>query len=256
MKSFIAFLKKEMIENVRNERFLFVAVIFVAMGIMNPALAKLTPLLMELLSEELAETGMTLTKIEVDAMTSWGQFYKNIPMALIAFVLLFGNTLTKEYESGNLILIITKGVSRYKILVVKSAIMLLSWTVGYWISYAITYVCNAYFWDNGIASNLLLSAGNWWLFGIFVISLTVLFSVINKNYVFVLLETGGVVVFFYLVSLIPKCARFLPTALMNPSQLLVGAQGLEYALPSIIIVSAVSIAMLIASIPIFNKKSF
>ena len=69
MKSFNAFFKKELLENIRSGRLIILGIIFIALGIMNPAIAKLTPLLMEIMSEELASTGIVMSEITVDALT-------------------------------------------------------------------------------------------------------------------------------------------------------------------------------------------
>ena len=108
MKTFIAFQKKELTEQLRGGHILILGILFMLFGIMNPAIAKLTPWMMELLSDSLAENGMVITEIPVDALTSWTQFYKNIPMALIVFVLITCGTLTAECQKGTLIPVLTK----------------------------------------------------------------------------------------------------------------------------------------------------
>lgn len=80
--------------------------------------------------------------------------FKNIPIALIAFVLIFSDIFTKEYKSGTLLLVLTKGLSRYKVVLAKTVLLLSIWTVGYEICFTITYGYNEYFWDNSIANNL------------------------------------------------------------------------------------------------------
>ena len=117
MKAFLAFFKKEISEQIRTGRFLVLGILFLLFGIMNPAIAKLTPWIMESFADTLAQSGMILTDVTVTAMDSWIQFYKNIPMALIAFVLMQGALFTKEYASGTLILSLSKGLSRYKVVV-------------------------------------------------------------------------------------------------------------------------------------------
>ena len=47
MKSLIAFMKKEWMDLVRSGRLMILLVIFLLFGIMNPAIAKLTPWMME-----------------------------------------------------------------------------------------------------------------------------------------------------------------------------------------------------------------
>ena len=124
MKTMMEFLKKEWMEQVRNSKVLILVILFVLFGIMNPAIAKLTPWMMEMLSDSLAEAGMMVVEVESDAMTSWIQFIKNIPMGLIAFVLIESNLFTREYETGTLILTLTKGLERYKVVLSKTIILL------------------------------------------------------------------------------------------------------------------------------------
>ena len=227
MREFNAFLKKEFLDSTRSGRFTFIGILFVAFGIMNPAVAKLTPWLMEMFSESLAESGMTIGKVEVDALTSWVQFLKNIPMALIAFILVFGGIFTKEYEKGTLILLITKGLPRRKIFVAKLVHMLLIWTMGYWMCFGITYGYNAYYWDNSIASALGAMALFWYLFGVWIVCLVMLFSSVLRGYSGVLLGTAGAVIVSYVAGLIPKLKYIVPTALINTNALIAGAEEWE-----------------------------
>ena len=215
-----AFLKKEWMEWSRTGRIFILLLVFVLLGIMNPAIAKLTPWLMETLSESLADTGLTVTEVPVDAMTSWVQFYKNFPMGLIVFVLLTSGSFTAEYERGTLIPVVTKGLPRWKIAGAKALFICAAWTVLYFASFGITYGYNAYFWDNSIAENLLFAAVCSWLFGIWVLAFLILFSAAVKSSAQVLLGTGGAAVGIYLLGMFPKFASFLPVRLMEGMSLL------------------------------------
>ena len=165
MRSFLAFFKKELMETRRSGKLILFTLLFFLFGVMNPAIAKLTPWLMETLSESLAESGMTVTSVSVDALTSWTQFFKNVPMALIVFLLFYSGSFTKEYERGTLIPLLTKGLPRYQVVLAKAATMLLVWSAGYWLCFGVTYGYTAYFWDNSIAKNLSFSVVCWWVFG-------------------------------------------------------------------------------------------
>ena len=254
MKSCIAFIKKEITEQLRTSKLMIIGILFVLFGIMNPAVAKLTPWLLELMSDALAESGMTVTGVTVTAMDSWVQFFKNIPMALIAFVLLQSNIFTKEYNSGTLVLSLTKGLERYKVVISKTAVLTALWSVGFWVCFGITYAYNAYFWDNSIAKNLIFSVVCWWLFGMFVVSLIVLFSTLAKSNVGVLLGTGGVVFAFYIFSLIPKINKCFPTYLTDGNNLIYGISEVKTYIASVVITSAACLCCFIASIYVFNKK--
>ena len=254
MRAFIAFLKKEILEGIRNGKFMLLGILFFAFGIMNPAIAKLTPWLMDIMSEELMQSGMIVTEVSVDALTSWTQFFKNIPMALIVLVLVYGGCFVKEYESGSLVLMLTKGLSRSKVVLAKSFVMLFVWSAGYLLCFGVTYAYNVYFWDNSIANELVFAVAYWWLFGIFVISLTVLFSVLLKGYGGVLLGTGTAVLASYLVGLLPKLTKYMPSYLMNSGVIVYGVQKAEDYFVAAIITAAVSVLCILVSIPVFNKK--
>ena len=254
MRSFLALLKKEFLESLRCRRLLILGLLFTLFGIMNPAIAKLTPWMLELTSESLASAGMSVGEVTVDALTSWTQFFKNIPMALIVFLLMYGGIFTGEYQSGSLILILTKGVSRYQIVLTKTLTLVTLWTVGYWLCYGVTYAYTAYYWDQSIMQNLTPATINWWLFGVWTICLLVLFSVLSKGSATVLLGTGGCVLACSLLGQIYKLRTYTPTVLTNSMALLLGAEEPDNLLPALLITVGTSLLCVVASIPIFNKR--
>ncbi len=254
MKSLFAFMKKEWLETVRSGKIVILVILFVLFGIMNPAVAKLTPWLMETLADSLAEAGMIVTAVQVDALTSWTQFFKNIPIGLIAFVLIYSNTFTKEYQSGTLVLMLTKGLARCRVVLSKAALMLLFWTFCYLLSFAVTYGYNAYFWDNSIACHLLPAVANWWLFGVWVISLIVISSALSSSNTSVILGTGAIVLASYFAGFFPKLQQYTPTLLINTASLLSGSEGLDAYVKAVVITVVLCVICIAASIPIMNKR--
>lgn len=254
MRSLFSFVKKEWIEHFRSGRLLILGMIFVLFGIMNPAIAKMTPWLMETMADSLAESGLIVSEVKVTALDSWMQFYKNAPMALIVFVLMESSIFTKEYQSGTLVLALTKGLERFKVVVAKSVVLLTIWTVGYWLCFGITYLYNAYFWDNSIAESLMFSVVCWWIFGLWVIVLMILFSVLLNSSGAVLCGTGSVVFGLYLIGLFPKLKEYVPTFLMDGNSLIYGVEEAEKYYVTIGISGVMCILCLIFSVFIFNKK--
>ena len=254
MKTFAAFFQKEWMEWVRSGRLIILLLIFVLFGILNPAMAKLTPWIMETMAESLEGTGLAVTKVDIDALTSWTQFYKNIPTQLIVFVLMVSSSFTAEYQRGTLILVLTKGLARWKVFAAKSSMLILIWTVCYWVCYGITYVYNDFSWDNGIASDLSISAVLLWLFGIWIIALLLFFSAVMSNNTAVLAGIGGIAFGSSILGIFPKFGKFLPTKLLEAQALLTKEAKLEDFQISLLVIAVMSIAAVAIGLIAFRKK--
>lgn len=254
MRSMLAFTKKEFIGQLRGGKIIIICAVFILLGIMNPGVAKLTPWLLEVMSESMAESGMNITITTPSALDSWTQFYKNIPIGIIVFVVLEGGIFTKEYRSGTLILSLTKGLERFKVVISKSILLFSVWTIGYWMCFGITYGINALLWDNSVAKNIGFSAMCCWLFGIFMISLIVFFSTIANSSAIVLVGSGGIVIISYLISIVPKVNEYLPTLLADGTSLIYGVNEVKDYIGAVIITAIASIVCFVISVPIFNKK--
>lgn len=250
----LTFIKKEWLETVRTGKLLILVLLFTLFGIMNPAIAKLLPWMMEMFADTMEETGLIITEVQVNAMTSWTQFFKNIPMALIAFLLLYSDLFTKEYQSGTLLLMLTKGLPRYKAVLAKAGLLLSVWTLCYFLCFAITYGYNAYFWDNSIVSNLFSAAAFWWLFGAWLISLLVLFSSLLQNSAGVVLCIGGSVVLLYLASFLPWIKSYVPLSLLDSASLLAGMKGATEYIGSVAVTVLLGIVCVAASLFAISRK--
>ena len=71
MKSLFAFIKKECMEQFRSGRLWITLALFVLLGIMNPAVAKLTPWLLESFGDSLEQSGILITEVNITALDSW-----------------------------------------------------------------------------------------------------------------------------------------------------------------------------------------
>ena len=254
MKTFITFFKKEVTEQIRTKKLMILCLLFAFFGIMNPLTAKITPWLLETMSESMENTGIIVTDIEVTALDSWMQFFKNIPMLLVIFIFMQSGIFAKEYQDGTLTLVITKGFERYKIVIAKILVMVIVWTVGYLICFGITFAYTVYFWDNSIASHLCFSSLIWWLFGVFIISLFAINAINFENSGGALSLTAVVVFVIYLISLLPKVNQYLPTLLTDGYSLVSSLKEIKDYFPSLIITIVLTAILLFGSIFTFNKK--
>lgn len=255
MKQLAAFIDKEFMELTRTGKMMILVILFIFFGIMNPVIAKLMPWLMKLMSGELAKAGLIITEIDVDALVSWAQFYKNIPLALVIFLLMFSSTLTAEYLKGTLINMITKGLDRWKVIAAKGIMMTVCWTAGYWGSYMITYSYNAYFWDNRIARHLLYAAVCFYLTGLWMISLIILMSTFFRTNSAVLIMSGGGFLVIYLLGLLPEIKQYLPIQLFNAYPLLEGTGEPSGFTAAIVITVLLCFLNFAAAVICFNKRN-
>lgn len=255
MRQFVAFFEKECMELIRSGKLLILGIVFIFFGIMNPAMAKLTPWMMEVASESLADSGLIVDKVNVDAMTSWTQYYKNISIVIVVFMVMFSGTLAVEYQKGTLINMVTKGLARWKIVVSKAAVMLILWTVLHWMGFFITYGYNAYYWDNGIADNVFFAAFCIYILGIWLISLLIFMSVVASSNIFTALFTGGIFGVCYFVGLLSKINEFLPTNLVSAGDMLNGAEKAGDYKAAIIVSIVLTVINIVGAVGLFNRKA-
>ena len=146
MRGAFAFLKKEFLSQLRSGKLLILILVAMLFGVMSPGIAKLTPWMYEMLSDSLAQSGISVIPTEVTALDCWMQFFKNISLALIVFVLLESEIFAKEYSSGTLIMVLTKGLSRRTVVLVKSLVLAVLWSLFYWLIFGISFGYSAFFW--------------------------------------------------------------------------------------------------------------
>ncbi len=254
MRQWAAFVKKEGLELLRSGRLFLILLLFCLIGVMNPAIAKLTPWLMELMSEQLAESGMMVGEIVVDAMTAWTQFYKNMPIMLLVMVVMFGGIVVGELQKGTLIPIVAKGMKRGRILGAKAFVAAVVWTGGFILSFAVTYAYSAYFWDNGIVAHLFFSAFCFWLFGIWVLSIIPPASTFANSTAAVILTVGVGFAVSYALGFIPAVKSYSPVYLLESLPLLTGETVTGDYTAALCVTAGLTVFDMIAGVWLFNRK--
>ena len=251
---FITFTGKELLELCRSGRLLLLVILFTAFGVMNPAIAKLTPWLLQTMSDSLEASGITVTEVTVTAMDSWVQFFKNMPMAMLVVLVMFGGIFTSEYSKGTLIPLLAKGLGRNAVAAAKTFTMLLVWSAGYLMSYGITFFYNDYYWDNSAVQNTAFAAFGLWLFGVLLICCITFFSSFASSAIQVLLGIGAVYIALTMLGMIGTVSEYLPSYLLQSGELLTGqAQPSDYS-AAVCVTAVSSVVLLLASIPMTVKR--
>ncbi|MBQ1535481.1 MAG: ABC transporter permease subunit [Ruminococcus sp.] len=239
MNGFSPFLKKEFFELYRKGRLLLFGILFVFFGILAPATAKLTPALFKMMSGELEQQGIIIKDITSTAASSYEQFFSNLSIILIVFVVVFAGSVTSEFSSGSVIPLLTKGLSRKAMMLSKLISALITWSAGYWLCFGITYGYTAYYWKDDSVQSVIPAVLLWWLFSVMVICLMFFFSSFVRTHVQVMIGTGCVVFSFKLMSIVKTADKYLPSALTNSMNICTGKTSVADIIPAIIIAGTV-----------------
>lgn len=254
MRQIMAFTKKECMELTRSGKGIILLLLFFIFGIMSPAIAKITPWMFEMLSDSMADQGIVVKEVQIDAMTSWQQFFKNMSMEYIVIILLFSGILTNEIQKGTLINILTKGLARWKVIATKALCLFFAWTICYFMCFGITYGYNAYFWDNSIAPHLLLSVVTSYVFGLWLLSIILMASVFLNSGYGALLVAAVAYALVYILDMIPALEKFLPSRLTSGYALLSGSYTTSDFLPAMIITLVLILCNMGVAVIGFNRK--
>lgn len=250
----MAFVKKEWMEQIRTGRFLILLIVFVLFGILSPALAKMTPWLFEMMQESMQEQGIVVQETAVTALTSWQQFYKNVSVMLLVLVAMSSGVLTGEYQKGTLITIVTRGLPRWMVVIGKTLVQILCWSIYYWGAFGITLAYTVYFWDNKIAEHWLFAGFCVYLTALWLLALIMLGSVLFRNNMGVMLFTGAIVMVCYLVGMVPDAAVWLPTRLLSSGELLNGAMKVSDFTKAAWMCVGTGVLSEVLAVAGFNKK--
>lgn len=212
MRSYFSFTEKEFTEYVRTYKLFVLIIVFTILGLMNPLTAKFMPEIFKSLMPE----GVQIELPPPSSLDSWAQFFKNVTQTgLVVTIVIFSGMISREYEKGTLVNIITKGLSRKTVILSKLTASTILWTASYWICFTITFGYTRYFWKGETVPELATSAIFLYLFGIMLISVVLTGSVLFKNNYGSLLFTGGFIVILFLLKLSPKIDDYNPLQLAN-----------------------------------------
>jgi len=251
MSGYIAFLKKELMENTLNFKLVVMFAVFAVLGILSPVSTKFMPDIVSALTPQL---GITFS--EPAALDSWGEFYDNVSsLGMSLMLIIFSGCLSSEYNKGTLIIMLTKGLPRPAVIVAKFSSAVVIMTVSYWICFGITYGYTAYLWAGEALPHIFFAAFCLWSIGVMYLSILILGCVVFRQafpsiiFIFVTLGVLG------LVGMIKPLAKYNPLNLTGKNiELLSGTAVISDFIYPLIIALFISLAFLITAISLFNKK--
>ncbi len=252
MKGYMAFVKKELIEQLRTYRILILLSVFFLFGLMSPLSAKLLP---EILSG-MEMQGMVITIPEPTAMDAYAQFFKNIAqIGVVVILLVFGGMISNELTRGTLVIVLAKGLGRHTVLLSKYTASLAVWTIAIALAGVVNQGYTMYLFDTSGITNLIFSLFCLWLFGAFLLALILLSSILTGGSFGGLILTATALAGLLLLNIFPSMEKFNPIYLSSHNTMfLTGSLSPADALWPILITIGWIVGSMAAAISLFHKK--
>ena len=252
MRGYMAFVKKEFMENTRTYKLLILFAVFLIFGMMGPVIAKLTPELIKSMDLQ----GIPFTIPVPTAKDSYIQFFKNDgQMGLLILVLIFGGTLTREYTKGTLINVLTKGLPRKTVIFAKYTVASILWTVSLVLSLLTTYGYTVYLFPNEKVDNIVQSVGCLWIFGLFLLAVIIFASTLVESSYSCLLITALILILLFTINIVPAIVPYNPVLLASGNVSML-EQGYDFSdvIKSLCVTLVLIVGLISSAVFIFNKK--
>ncbi len=252
MRAYLAFTKKELLEQLRTYRLIIIISVFFLLGMMSPLFAKLMPDILSGMDVQ----GMKIEIPEPTVMDAYGQFFKNFTqMGMVVVLLVFGGILSNEFMKGTLVNILAKGLSRPVVILSKFTAAVILWTAGFGVAVLSDYGYTLYLFGEAAVPNLAFSFFCLWLFGVFVIALILLSGALASGTFGGLILTVGGLVFLIILSISPRTIKFNPVTLTSRNMELISqsVKSNELYMP-ITITIILTVCSLYFAILLFRRK--
>jgi ABC-2 type transport system permease protein len=249
MITFLASLRKELLEQWRTSRMLISVVVLLFFGMTSPLLAKFMPQIIGALAPEIASVIPAPTFTDAIA-----QYVKNISqfMILLAIFIPMG-AVAQEKERGTAVLMLVKPLSRGTFLITKFLALGVTFLVGIVLAGIAAYYYTMFLFQAPdikawLALNLLL-----WLYGMVFVALTLFGSTLFKSQAAAAgIGFGGLLLLGILGS-IPKLGEYLPGQLVNWGARLFGKSGASN-FPALWVSLGIILVCLVAGWLVFREQ--
>ncbi|MCR6111931.1 ABC transporter permease [Bacillus sp. A301a_S52] len=255
MKMWWVLFKKEMSEATRNFKWMWLPIVFILLGIMQPVTSYYLPDLLEQFGD-LPEGALLEIPLPSGAEVLVGTFGQFSQIGLLVLVLAFMGTISNEKNMGTHVMVLVKPVSFKSYILAKWLHILIiascSFTVGYMAAIYYTF----HLIEQVPFLNIVYAGLIYLLWLIFHLTLMVSLSALSKSTAFVAFMTlATAAIFTLLSSFIPNAMRWSPGILTTHSQVVLQSGTPDsYFWLSIIMTVLVTVFLLFGSTHIFNKK--
>ncbi|NSW90696.1 MAG: ABC transporter permease [Firmicutes bacterium] len=251
INTFIVFIKKELMEQWRNYRIIVLFSVLLLFGMSSPLLAKLMPEIFKSI-----DVGFEIKMPEPTFADAYAQFFKNMSqVSLIVIILVFSGSITQEKIKGTAILILSKGLSRKTFVVSKFIASVLLWTIAFAVSVIVFYGYTEYLFPGQNPQNFMISMFSFWLFVVFLLSVSTLTGLIGNSFYIPAVLTFGVLALMFAIGAVPKTVKYSPIALSSWNvDMILGTKGISDITISLTITVLLTVICIVSSVIIFSKQ--
>lgn len=212
MNGFLAFFQKEWLELIRTKKLSIFLGIFALFGMMSPILSRY---MQEIITASMGDQ-LPFAVSPTTWVDSYSQLYSNLSqMGALSVIFIFMGCVVGEKQSGSAALTLTKNLSYTTFVVAKflaaAVLMIVSVVMAVFLCYAYTYYLFGY---AGEIKKVLTGGFTYCVFGLVLLSATVLSSTIAKGTAISALLSLGAFLLLIVSNYVPIIGTYLPGALM------------------------------------------
>ena len=213
MSGLIAALRKESLEQIRTYRFLVIAAVLIASGLLSPLLAKLTPELFKLIPGGEQFAGLIPEPTVLDAFT---QYIKNInQFALLLAVLVTMGAVAQEKEKGTAAVVLVKPLPRWGFLLAKFLIISFVFATSLALAGLGAYYYTRLLFEPTSIGIWLAVNGLLLVYVLVYVAVTLLFSTFSRSQVMAGGLSLAALVLLGLLGSFPTLGKYLPGKLVS-----------------------------------------
>lgn len=249
--TFLASIRKELLEQWRTYRFLVLAVVLVIFGLLSPLAAKFTPQLISLIPGGADISKIIPAPTILDAIS---QYVKNVGQfgILLAIFLAMG-AVTQEKERGTAAIMLVKPLPRGSFLLAKFAGLSLSFLVCLALSGLGAYYYTVVLFSAPNFGQWLVLNGMMFVYLEVYLAITLLFSTLMRSQAAVVGLSFGVLLLLGIIGSLGTLGQYLPAQLVSwGAELMAG--GTTAYWPALWISLGLIAASLLAAWLVFERQ--
>lgn len=227
-------LKKDLMDLYRSKKILVLLIVFILFAILSPALAAITPDLINSLSKG---SDMVIKLPDPTYLDAYVQFFKNATqMCSFVLVIVYASLIVEERSKGTYATLINNNVKPSQFVLSKLITEILVFTIIYVISVIIFLTYTTFLFDKVFAPHYLIAFASYYFYIIFLIGIINFASALTKTTVMSIavsfMMTFGIMIF----DLLPRISRYFPDYLINISNnVITSNKYLSYFWPDVFI---------------------